>query len=321
MKNQRFKFRHANEIAGAFVLVVAALILGGVIMSERSQHWFTPKFAFDVVLPEQGAFGLKRDNQVYILGFDVGAVDQIYVEENGRVRARIRIQADFERFVREDSVATIKKTFGVAGDSYVEISRGTGKELPETRPSIACLSSDELPGMMEKLLSELRQEIVPVLAKGGESLDAWTRLATNVNSTQGELRELLGRLNKVAEGLERGDGTVGKLLRDAALANDAQQLLAEARAWLARGNESLGQFDAAMKNVERGTARLPEIGEAIAGEAKDVPGLVLQTQRTLHELERLIEGLQRNWLVRKHIPPDHPEGSRIPPGAVPKGTP
>ena len=57
----------------------------------------------------------------------------------------------------------------------------------------------------------------------------------------------------------------------------------------------------AVKNVQNGTARLPEITDAVANEAQDLPGLVLQTQSSMIELERLVEALQREWLIRKYV--------------------
>jgi len=63
---------------------------------------------------------------------------------------------------------------------------------------------------------------------------------------------------------------------------------------------------AAVQDVRNGTVRLPEITEAMANEAKDLPGLVHQTQISMVELERLIEGLQRHWIVRKYVDPADP---------------
>ena len=39
---------------------------------------------------------------------------------------------------------------------------------------------------------------------------------------------------------------------------------------------------------------------------EDLPGLVEQTQVSMRELERLIEALQRNWLVRKYVNKTNP---------------
>jgi hypothetical protein len=61
-----------------------------------------------------------------------------------------------------------------------------------------------------------------------------------------------------------------------------------------------------VKNVQNGTTRLPEITAALANEAKDLPGLVQQTQTSMRELERLIEAAQRHWLLRKYINKTNP---------------
>ena len=138
---KRFKFRHVNELTGAFVLAVVALVIVGVLFSGRSQRWFSRQFAFDVLLPEKGAFGLSRGNEVFVMGVSAGSVYDVQVGEDGRMKARVKIRGDFERFVRVDSQATIKKVFGVAGDSFIEITRGVGEPLPPRGGTIVCLSA------------------------------------------------------------------------------------------------------------------------------------------------------------------------------------
>ena len=41
-------------------------------------------------------------------------------------------------------------------------------------------------------------------------------------------------------------------------------------------------------------------------EAKDLPGLVSQTQTSMREVERLVEAMQRTWFVRKHVNQTNP---------------
>jgi hypothetical protein len=74
-------------------------------------------------------------------------------------------------------------------------------------------------------------------------------------------------------------------------------------------------LNAAVKNVQNGTARLPEITGAVADEAKDLPGLVQQTQTSMRELERLIEAMQRHWLLRKYVNPTNPPPTRPSPAS------
>ncbi|MBM3882931.1 MAG: MCE family protein [Verrucomicrobia bacterium] len=318
---KRFKFRHVNEVAGLFVLGMLGVVVVASIMMMRSHHWFAAKYTLTLLLPESGAGGLSRGNQVFILGLSAGAVDDIQVDDQGRLTALAWIQADFKPFVRTDSTATIRKTFGVAGDAYVEISRGTGPPLPQTRPAIPCQPSEELPGMMDKLIAEVRREVVPVLHQADAGLKAWTQLGADLQQTRHGLERLLARLDRLATGLEQGQGAAGHLLTDTALTDEARRVLVDSRNLLAKGQTTLAQLESALSHVQTAAARLPDVADAVAAEAKDLPGLVLQTQQTVHQLERLIEGLQRHWLLRKYIPPAHDTTSRLPPYRVPGGLP
>ena len=77
----------------------------------------------------------------------------------------------------------------------------------------------------------------------------------------------------------------------------------------------MDQLQGILKDVELAGDDLAVVSEALAIEAKDLPGLVLQAQQTLHELERLIEGVQKHWLIRKYIEQPQPN-TRIPPREV-----
>jgi phospholipid/cholesterol/gamma-HCH transport system substrate-binding protein len=298
---KRFKFRHVNELTGLFVLAVFALVVAGVVFSGHSQRWFAHKYAFDVLLPESGAFGLRRGDEVFIAGVSVGLVDNILVGRDRRMKARVKIRNDFEQFVRIDSTAAIKKVFGVAGDSFIEITRGESKPLPAHDAEIVCLSLEELPAKMERMLEELRGELMPVVKKAGATLDAWAKLGGDLQNTQGELNQLVTRLDQLASGLEQGKGTVGQLLTNTALADEAQNLLARANGAMSEWQSMVTNLNSAVKNVQNGTVRLPEITEAMANEAKDLPGLVQQTQTSMREIERLVDALQRHWLLRKYV--------------------
>ena len=310
----RFKFRHVNEVVGIFVIAVVALVIVGVIFSSHSQRWFARKFGFDVLLPQSGTSGLRRGDEVFILGVSAGLVDDVIVQDDGRVKARVKMRADFQRFVRADSTASIKKAFAVAGDSFMEISAGAGLPLPAANPTIICLPSEDSLGRIEKIVSDLHAELIPVVKKAGVGLDQWTTLGADLQKTSADLAALFERWDRLSLALEEGKGTVGKLLTNPALADEAQRLLL-------RANEAMSQFqlmatnlNAAVTNIQAGAARLPEITDAVANEAKDLPGLVKQTQTSMMELERLIEALQRHWLVRRYVKETDAEASGRHPG-------
>jgi phospholipid/cholesterol/gamma-HCH transport system substrate-binding protein len=315
----RFKFRHVNEITGIFVILVLVVLIAAIVWAARSQGWFRGTVTLRIVLPEAGAASIRQGSEVYFLGTLVGTVSDVIVDVAGRMEAWTSIRGDFFRFVRKDSSAVVKKKFGVAGDAYFEITRGQGQPLPKKDASIVCR---ELPGTMESAIEEVRLAVLPVVEKLSVGLDtwttlgeklsagavAWTKLGTNLDESRQHLDQLIERLDRIVAGVEQGKGTAGKLLTDPALADDLKTILD-------KGNVSMDQLQTILKDVQVAGTHLSAVSEALATEAKDLPGLVLQTQQTLHELERLTEGIEKHWLIRKYIEQRQPN-TRIPPSEV-----
>jgi phospholipid/cholesterol/gamma-HCH transport system substrate-binding protein len=299
-----FKFRRVREITGAFVLIVIGLLIATVVWTGRSQRWFKSNVTLGILLPETGAAGIRQGSEVYFLGTRVGSVYDVIVDTNGLMEAQTTIRRDFFRFVRADSSAVVKKKFGVAGDSFFEITRGTGRPLPEKNASIIC--SNQFQSALESAIEEVRSETLLVLKKTSAGLDTWTQLGADLRETRQHLDQVAVRLDNLTVGVEQGRGTVGKLFTDTALADEATNLLARANQTMTELRGVVTNLNAAVKNVQAGTERLPEITESVANETKDLPGLVLQTQTSMRELERLIEAMQRHWLLRKYVNQTNP---------------
>jgi len=243
-------------------------------------------------LPEGGAAGIRQGSEVYFLGTLVGSVSDVIVESTGRMEAEANIRYDFFRFVRADSSAVVKKKFGVAGDSFFEITRGQGTPLPEQGASIVC--NDQFQSPLETAIDEVRVEALAVLKKANTGLDTWTKLGSNLMTTRERLDQLVVRADAIATDLQAGKGTVGTLLTDASVADELKKLVVQA-------NRSMDELQLTLENIRLASTNLPAISGALGSEAKDLPGLVLQTQSSMREFERLMEAMQKNWLVRKHV--------------------
>jgi phospholipid/cholesterol/gamma-HCH transport system substrate-binding protein len=311
---ERFKFRRVNEITGTFVLVVVAVLIATLVWTGHSQRWFKSRVELRISLPEDGAAGIRQGSEVYFLGTLVGSVTDVEVDEKGRMEAKANIRRDFFLFVRADSSAVVKKKFGVAGDSFFEITRGKGRPLPEKDASIVC--KEQFQSALEAAVEEVRSQAMQVLKKTSLGLDTWTKLGADLHESQQRLDQLTTRLDNLAAGIEQGKGTVGKLLTDTELADEAQKLLTNANETVSKLQQVVTNLDVAVKNVRNGTVRLPEITESVANEAKDLPGLVLQTKSSMTELERLIEAMQKHWLLRKYVNQTNPAPLHPPYGPV-----
>src|ERR1043166_7371361 len=305
---EHFKFRRVNEITGTFVLVIVGVLIAAFVWMGHSQRWFRSRVALRITLPEAGAAGIRQGSEGYFLGTLVGSVSDVRVEPTGRMEADANIRRDFFRFVRADSSAVVKKKFGVAGDSFFEITRGKGQPLSENNASIIC--NEQFQSALEAAVEEVRVEALLVLKKVNGGLDTWTTLGSNLITTRTRLDQLIGRLDEITTNVQAGQGTVGKLITDTALVDEAQKLLQQAHEAMSQLQGTVTNLNSAVKNVQDGTARLPEITLAVADEAKDLPGLVQQTQTSMRELERLIEAMQHHWLLRKYVNHTNPPSAQ-----------
>ena len=303
-----FKFRYVNEIVGVFVILVVLALIAGVILAGHAQRWFEPVHRLTLQFPSEGSFGLKKGAEVQILGATVGVVEEIRVNEDGSMEGGITIRGDFIRFVRADSRAIARKKFAVAGDSYIEITRGVGEELPEEGATMICEKDTEITETVEQVVQQVREVTLPAIEQVRLAIEEYTKLAADLRNPEGNLQQLLAHLNQIMLGLEKGEGTAGQILRDPSMANELRQITVKI-------NESLAEVRSILEDVKQTTAKMPQTAESVSEEVDNLPGLVLQTQKTLMETERLIEGIQRHWLMRKYIE-QAPASERIPPSAV-----
>jgi phospholipid/cholesterol/gamma-HCH transport system substrate-binding protein len=317
---RRFEFRRVNEITGTLVLVVFIALIVAAAWTGRSQRWFRSTVTLSIVLPEDGAAGIRQGSEVYFLGTLVGTVSDVIVEPTGRMEARANIRRDFFRFVRADSSAVVKKKFGVAGDSFFEITRGEGAPLPEAAASIAC--NEQFESSLEAAIEEIRRETLLVLRTTATGLDTWSQLGTDLRQSRKHLDQLTLRMDNLVAGIEAGEGTAGRLITGTGLADEAQTLLERANQTMSELQSVATNLNAAVGNIQRGTVLLPEITGAVADAAMDLPGLVHQTESSMRELERLVDAMQRHWLLRKLVnKTDSPSLDPIPENHLPKTKP
>ena len=162
----------------------------------------------------------------------------------------------------------------------MEITQGRGPERELEMPLVVSKDT-EITEIAQDILKRLQETTVP-------AIEEYTALAADLRSTNGPLMKLLAHLEQITAGLERGEGSAGQLLRDPTAANEIQRILAEVKDILA--------------DVKAATVQLPPVAGRVARDTEDMPGVMLQTQETLREAERLIEGIQQHWLIRGYVP-------------------
>jgi len=258
------KFRYANEIAGAFVIMALVLFVGGVFMAGQSQGWFEGKFELvaDFATTE-GSFGLREGGEVWVMNTVAGRVAKIEPTGEGRMQGILIIQNRYLPFIRTDSIARVKKKFGLAGDAYVDIDVGKGPEVIDGSV-IACVKDEELMETARKTLEDLQKDVLPMIE---------------------DAREILAHVNTISAAIAAGEGMAGAAISDPSMTAQVKQMLSGVNALIVESEGTLHETTRLLKGVQKHWLLRKYIGD-------DDPQVVLSTSQIERE-DR--DRLARNW--------------------------
>jgi len=294
---KKFKFRYVNEIVGGFVMLVVLLLLTGILVAGNAQHWFETMYEINLVFPPEGSMDLQKGAEVMLLGAKVGSVQDILVDDDGNITGSMRVRGSFMRFVREDSIALVKKKLVVTGDAYIELSRGSGKKLPRTGGEIWCMKDTEIIQMMEEAVEELRKKAEETVVLVNAAIEEYTKLAAGMNDPDGNLQQLLGNVNGLLEDIRSGEGIPAKILNDPAMAADVAGIIEEVQKLMEKVNEMAAE-------MQRVVAKLPPMADTLGGEVDNLPVITGEAQTLMRETLLMLDGLQKHWLLRKYMGSD-----------------
>ncbi|EXI81923.1 MAG: virulence factor Mce family protein [Candidatus Accumulibacter appositus] len=348
--NQAKENRRYRSLLGATVLAVLVLFLLTLIKAEALRELFDPGKTLRLVLPDEGLFGLAEGAKIEVLGTPAGKVLKIVIDPDQKIHALARLNGSMAPFVRRDSQAVIRKTFGVAGESYVEITRGRGEAMDWDYAVLQAAPDRAQTESIGEILADVRSRVIPILEQTERTMTALGEITAGFANPEGDLQKTLADVRTMTGRIERGKGAVGRLLSDERTASELEQLIKGANAAVARLGPVLDELhataaqakqlstsinaqskdlpeitahvksvltslDAVMLDLRKTSPQLPAISRDIEETTANIPVLLGMTQQTLAELEALLRQLRSNWLLGGGGAPPQ-TGGRLPPTEV-----
>jgi phospholipid/cholesterol/gamma-HCH transport system substrate-binding protein len=325
-------YRFQTITLGILVVAVSLVFVVGLLQAEAVREWLNPSKSLKLVLPDEGLYGLSEGAKIEILGTVAGRVTRIVIEPDAKIHAEGLIRPDMARFVRRDSAAVIRKTFGVAGDAFVDISRGYGDDMDWEYAVINALPDRAPTESIGEMLEDVRGRVMPILAQTERAITALADLTESLASPDGNLQVMLGDISTLTTRIEQGEGSLGRLLANDATAREFESLLGNANntveqlgpilaelqataeqvtglsrsinaqsgdlpAINAKVTSILDSLDGVMLDLSRTSPELPKITRDVSAATASVPVLMGMTQQTLAELETLLRQLRSSWLL------------------------
>lgn len=229
-------FKHlAGAKLGIFIFLGSVLLVILIFLLGNKDQLFTSTFTVRAYF--QNTEGLRNGASVRFGGIDVGAVKSITIvpDTTGRVEVAMRIKDNVKRFIKKDSKASIE-TEGLVGNKVVMLSMGTEKAA-EISDGGVILSKEPL------TFADIIVETQGIMA--------YTKDMTK------NLAEIVQKVNK-------GEGTIGRILNDDQLYQAATNLTKSA-------DQSMTSLTDDMKEV---IGLFDELGRGVKDVVTNINGIV-----------------------------------------------
>ncbi len=206
---------------GIFTAIGLVFFVVGVLAIGNINKTFTKSFLVSTVFDDVN--GLKLGNNIWFSGVKIGTVKEISFYGTSQVKVIMDIEEKSRAYVKKDALVKLGSD-GLIGNKILIIFGGT-----ENSPQVETgdvLSSTKL-NSTEEMMTTLQENNVNILA-----------ITT-------DFKEILSKIN-------RGEGTVGKLLTDDRIYNDL--------------HTSIATLQSAIQNVNKLTANINQFSDQLDDE-------------------------------------------------------
>jgi len=264
------------SVVGAFVLVLGAVLIAGVLWLASGGAWQT-KYDLYLAIEDESVAGLNLNAPVKYNGVDVGKVRVISLDHVNPNRVNLLLAIEQGTPIKEDTIAVLK-TQGLTGIAYVELSGGAMDS-----PPLRATAGNEYPVIHTKpsLSARLENILTNVLTKLDSTSNNINAILSVENQTS--FKNALADIATVARTIAARKDTIDTGIRNAGrtLENSAQ-----VTAQMGAVVDRIGRSADAVANMGNEVAKT----SASAGKTVDTVGADVKrfSVETLPELERLL---------------------------------
>ncbi len=256
----------SEMVVGIFMVAVLALlayftiVISGVdLLMGRAKT--TATFVF------RDVGGLKERDSVMYRGMKVGAVERI---ELGASNITVRVKVDSDVVMRETGQASVS-ALSLLGGNYLLLEEGTGRPLPLEKT----VFRGEPPVDWMRDLGEIARNLNDLTSEG------------NLKNIVTNFEETAKNLNAIVARVERGQGTVGKLLSpDDTLYGDLTNTVVRAR-------ETFDNAAAISARLEKGEGTLGKLLSNDETAYGDLTNAVASIKETFAHAAAVAERLEK----------------------------
>jgi phospholipid/cholesterol/gamma-HCH transport system substrate-binding protein len=301
------KSKSTEMWVGIFVVIGIVLLVLMTLKIEKFRIGKEVGYLLNIYF--DSAPGIDRNSPVRVAGVRVGDVEKIALEQ-GKAKATFRIPS--EVILYNDAKAYIKSE-GFLGEKYIEISPGT-KGHPKLEPN-GVVEQGAPPVDVEQFLSKvgaIEDDVKDITKPLGDVLKAVDAkkvegMIDNFNKFSGQLtgiandsketiqraKDAFSRMEDIGDKVERGEGTLGKLIADDTIYQDAKKTVETVKEAAESAKKTVETLKNVSEKIERGEGTLGKLiqDESFYQEVKETVDSAKETMQSANETLQSVKGI------------------------------
>lgn len=227
-----------REVKVGLFVFIAFMLLAVMVFSISDFYTTQAQYTYPLRVRFSFVNGIDVGAPVRVSGVKVGEVRTVRVyrdEARQTLQVEMGIRISRDALLEEDSTAYIN-TLGFLGEKYLEIIPGTpGARLLSAEEILAgkdSVSTEKLVESGYRAVTQMERAITSfnTLVSDEETRGSFKATLVNSREATAQLTQFLAQANEAMGKLNRGEGTVGKLLTQDDLYRDLKDLTSDLKA-------------------------------------------------------------------------------------------
>lgn len=290
-----------EKMVGLFIVITMALALGILVFIGRGQHWFKKKTTYYTYFNE--GYNLKPGAQVKIFNTWIGFVEKVELTKDNRVKITIKVFENDAAKIRADSVATVDSPT-IIGSEFIAITPGS-PEKPAI-PKEGIINSKAKKNIGEYLKD---YDIEKKVEDFGQLISDLKIVMERLKDPKGPLFGILYDLKEATNKLNKGEGSLGRLVMEEDLYREARIAIKDLRE-ASQGINELSDTVAngihllpdTMEKINDTVHKLDQVMSRLKTATERAPAMQRQVEEALTEVNRILESLKKSFFIRNNLP-------------------
>ena len=205
----RLSYSAQEKLAGTFVLIAIALLIGLLITSQKTQDIFEEEVTLYGTMNSPQS--INKDTTIIISGLTVGRIIDVNIDDSNHMIADMSILKKYQKLIRTDSTASLLNfQFAQLGKSVIEITVGS--------PHLPIIEAGSELAIKEAFnLVKLIAQFEPALVTLSDSINKMDEIIQVVDSQQinnnlNNIESITNNLKAITRKIHQGEGVAGSVV-------------------------------------------------------------------------------------------------------------